>query len=466
MKKVYLFAALSAMLTACTQTEEQNPLSETTAMAPSAINFDVYTSRATRAGTFGEIDDAALKDATLADIDFKGFGIFAYYTEAGNYDEYCKPNFMYNQQVKWDGTSKWVYEPVKYWPNEYGNAAASDDVDRISFFAYAPYVKVIPSTGAIDQTATASNPDYLDQTKGITSLTKNTATGDPLVKYVVNLDPAKQVDLLWGTADPANDVTVNDYAGTSISKGMPFIDIVKQKDADQDKLKFFFQHALAALNVTIDAYADDTYSGSSTEIETTKTKIYVRSITFSGFALKGALNLNNTTSNTPKWLDYGGADELTTGSITIYDGRKDGKEGTAEGTASNETVTGLNAQIIQNSTATNGVTKTTQYNLFNHATTTQPIYVIPSSDNVDVTIVYDVETEDDNLAGYLSDGVTHGSTIENKITKTNIFTGALAAGKTYTLNLHLGMTSVKFDAEVYATFASGGTGNVELPKND
>jgi hypothetical protein len=81
-----------------------------------------------------------------------------------------------------------------------------------------------------------------------------------------------------------------------------------------------------------------------------------------------------------------------------------------------------------------------------------PVMVIPTPGvPVSVTIVYDVETEDSRLAGLLSDGVTHGSSVENKITK-NITTTQgnmiLSAGKKYVVKLHLGLTSVKFEADV------------------
>jgi hypothetical protein len=65
-----------------------------------------------------------------------------------------------------------------------------------------------------------------------------------------------------------------------------------------------------------------------------------------------------------------------------------------------------------------------------------------------VTIVYDVETYDPNLAVYLSDGETSGSTVENVIYKTIDSFGTIEAGKKYTLNLHLGMRSVDFEASV------------------
>lgn len=464
MKKVYLLAVMSAMLAACSQTEELNSVVNNTSEESSAINFDVYTSRATRAGVPGIIDDTELQNNSAGHAGNSGFGIFAYYTDNGTYDQYYKPNFMYNQQVTYDGTSKWTYEPVKYWPNEFGNAAQSDDVDHVSFFAYAPYVKVVPNTGAID-IGTETDPAKIAQLQNynITGMSHNATTGDPLIKYVVDWAPATSVDLLWGV-----DATT----------GFPFMNQVKQ--GTDGKLTFNLQHALSKLNIQIDAIMDATAEPSADV--NAKTKIWVRSITFEGFATKGSLNLNNTTPNKPLWMDYAGSNELSTEAFTIYDGRKDGKEGYAanDGTATNEKVLGLNSVIVQpgpyditTDPATLGATKAgvkkTAVNLFESTTANAPVFVIPTNETMKVTIVYDVETWDNNLSGYLSDGVVHGSTIENKITKTitDGTTGAnltMEAGKGYQINLHLGMTSVKVDATV-TDWTDAGSTDVELPSN-
>lgn len=462
MKKIYFIAAMSAMLAACSQTDELSSVVNNTPEESSAISFDVYTSRATRAGTASTIDNTTIKTGIHKD---DGFGIFAYYTDNGTYDQYYKPNFMYNQQVKWDNANTvWTYEPVKYWPNEFGNAAQSDDVDHVSFFAYAPWVNVVPNTGAIDVTGLSPAQTAQAQNYNITGMSHNATTGDPLIKYVVDWAPLTSVDLLWGV-----DATT----------GLPFMNQVKQ--GIDGKLTFNLKHALSKLNIQIDAFVDKT---DATNVVDAKTKIWVRSITFEGFATKGALNLNNTTADEPLWMDYAGSNELSTESFTIYDGRKDGKEGYAlnDGTATNEKVLGLNSIIVQPGpydittnpavlgATQNGVTKTA-VNLFENATATAPVFVIPTSETMKVTIVYDVETWDDNLSGYLSDGVVHGSTIENKITKTiTDGTGAnltMVAGKGYQIKLHLGMTSVKVDATVTNWDDANITNpsNVDLPEN-
>jgi hypothetical protein len=163
-------------------------------------------------------------------------------------------------------------------------------------------------------------------------------------------------------------------------------------------------------------------------------------------------------------MDYAGIDNLVAEPVTIFDGRKDGKEGHQDGEATREKVVGLNPAIIQSGTATDGVT-TTKVNLFKPFSATpekDPIFVIPNGDAMKVTIVYDVETEDNKLAAYLSDGKTHGSTIENTITKA-ISAEEMVAGKAYTINLHLGMTTVKVDATVSNWVSAGDPAVILLP---
>lgn len=457
-KKFLTLAAVAAMFAACSNDADpvqEAEIAKATEVSKVPVGFDIYLNRATtRSGTAGEITTASIQ---TGDHKNDGFGVFGFYTDNNDYDQMATPNFMYNQQVKYVG-SKWVYEPVKYWPNEYGSKAASDDADKVSFFAYAPYVAVTPSTGKVE-----------DATSGIAGMTRNSATGDPFIKYVVSLDPTKSVDLLWGTvANGAESWSVFDNGnGTTQTMivGKPWLDVQRPSGAVDQKMKFDFKHALAKLNVDIDAFVDGT---NNTNALADGTKIYVRSITFEGLAMKGALNLNNGVADKAQWMDFGGINDLEGGEVTIFDGRKDGKEGFMGAVASNEKNTGLNPVIISNDeNTTAGVTKDA-VNLFAGATdATSPVYVIPTSEDVNVTIVYDVETADANLAKYLSDGKTPGSSIENKISKENVFgaTVKLENGKAYTLHIHLGMNSVKLDA-VVSDWVNGVEENTYLPSNN
>ena len=158
--------------------------------------------------------------------------------------------------------------------------------------------------------------------------------------------------------------------------------------------------------------------------------------------------------------------------LTVYDGRRDSKEGVEGAEARNETPTGLNPVLVQSKPYSSadlsvGVTKTV-VNLFNSTTATASVFVIPTSEPLKVTIVYDVETRDDKLSTLLSDGVTHGSTVENSISKTIQMGGTdftLEAGKKYTIAMHIGLTSVKFDASVSNWDDSAANTNLDVPQN-
>ena len=490
MKKVFLFAVAAAALVACSNEELSLPENNLVNSNEAPVTFDVYTQRAmTRGGVAGTLDNT--------NIGATGFGVFAYYTVGEGYDAKATPNFMYNQKVTCTDNpvttaSKWTYEPVKYWPNEYGSDAMSDEVDQLSFFAYAPWTEVDPTTGNIvPKEPTANEPETKDhqQKYNIISVNKNTATGDPLVKYVVDTDPATSVDLLWGVAaetagDNYSPIT-SEGATPVFETGKPFINLVKPNNPANDRLQFNLKHALAKLKVTIDYIADDfTPTGTSAEINKAQTRIYVRSFKMNGFATKGALNLNNSegTAGEPSWKDFDGVKDLAFDEVTFQDGRKDGKEGEVNGAQNNETPQGLNPEIIENygswdATAaadkakTPGVEKTPKL-LFGGTQTAGKddgyFYIIPRNEGtspVDVTIAYDVETIDPALAGKLSDGETHGISIENIITKENIFGGMdFRAGYVYEINIHLGMTSVKIDATVTEWKDTGKT-NVDLPDN-
>ena len=471
-KKYFMLAAAAALFAACSSDDaltEQTPQQQDAAGV--AVGFDVYAQRGiTRTGAVGDITTTKLKDNT-SDQGKAGFGVFGYYTDNNEYDQQSIPNFMYNQQVKWDGSANFTYAPVKYWPNEYGTNAISDDNDKVSFFAYAPYVEVVPSSGKI--TASAEEAKW-----GITGLTRNSATGDPLVKYMVSFAEDEMVDLCWGVCDnPAWSVIQGNIQNINDGvTGLPWLDVQRPLGVTAtDRMKFTFKHALSQFNVQIDYDADDVNHNTSTVAsgDIDVTRVYVRSITFTGFATKGALNLNNSEAGPDKayWLDYNGNTDLESGEeVIVYDGRKDGKEGASGAVANNEKVRGLNPNLVQDEewAAANthkGVTNTPQ-NLFNFASATDPVYVIPTGEDVAVTIVYDVETVDKNLATYVSDGKTPGSSIENTISKTINFGGAKSFenGKKYTLKLHLGLNSVKFDADV-TDWEDAGSSDTWLPSN-
>ena len=461
MKKFLILAATAAVaLVACNkQDAPQAPELNNAEADQFPVELGANIAR-TRAGAAGLMD---------RDLLMKGFGVFGYYTGNNSYDDQATPNFMYNQKVENTG-SAWTYAPIKYWPNQYGSAAISDDVDKVSFFAYAPYVEVTPATGKV--VASASETQDVAASYGIAGMIRNTQSGDPILKYIGSFDPAKSIDLCWGVAAAADasawNITNTGAAQTpAIAPGLAWKDVQRPANAVDQKLKFTFKHALSKLNVTIDADVDIDGIGETNALAE-GTKIYVRSISFTGLAMKGALNLNNIEADKAYWLDYAGTNDLMTGDeFVLYDGRKDGKEGAAGAIASNEKSLGLNPVIISDDGNSKAGVTNTAVNLFNSADAEAPVYIIPTGDDIEINIEYDIETEDPALPGLLSDGAKKGSSIPCKIRKSVKFGDDIKAfenGKAYTIKLHLGMNSVKFDADVTAWDDAVST-DVELPSN-
>lgn len=425
-------AALALMASCSSSNDDLNGGATTPQESNVPLTFSSYLGRTatTRAGATGTITtDGAGKTTSLQT---EGFGLFATYTDNAEYTATTGPNFMYNTKVS---TKDWTYSPLRYWPNETsttnadGKGATSEGVDRLSFFAYAPYVEATAKTGAVTE-----------NTVGITALTANNATTDPKVTYVVADDPSKSVDLLWGVV-PAGTTKWSNVTGTDIdiAEGKPYLNLIKPNTTQ--KVNFNFRHALAKLGLKV-VGAFDAVTGGTKDAAT---KITVASVTIEGKGFKktAVLNLNNTTANEPLWEAVKDAGDIT---LTVSDANLNSKikdSGTDE------------AQTVD------GVTETPQDLLNSDATSAQKAFmIIPSSaadKSLKVTIDYYVNTTDASLSkGY--------SRVENKITKT--ITGfAPEAGKNYTLLLSLGMTSVKVTATVAGWTDDGSSTQVDLPIN-
>ena len=395
MRRFFIVLAFALLASCSTLVDLDDAGKEQGKASPVAVGFQAYVTRATKAGQTGDLTTDILKTT--------GFGVLGYSSNGIPFNERLTPDFMYNQPVTCPAGT-WTYDPIKYWPNE--------ENDRVSFFAYAPFVEVTPSTGLVTA----------DGESGILGLSHYLAEGDPQVWYRTTLTPGKDVDLCWG---------------------LPFLNQAKQKT--NERLQFEFHHALSQLNVQIDADMD--------VASQTTTRIYVRSVTFTGFMTQGTLNLNST--GEPIWDDISGKERPRREPVTVTDGRIDGEEGRQGAVDVNEKLAKLNPLIIQtkpyDALEIDGV-KETVANLFDKADATVPVLVVPLAGTpMSVTIVYDVETVDNGL-GLLSDGVTHGLSIENRITRQILLDNgdplSLEAGKKYTVKLHLGLTSVQFKASV------------------
>ena len=174
-------------LTGCSKDEAGNDSG-----APVPVRFEAGSPEVFKSRSLIE-SESALQGA--------GFGVFAYYTGATAWESAkasATPNFMYNQQVTWDGTnSVWIYTPVKYWPNDNNpadgsGAAGSQTRSYVSFFAYAPYSDM-------------SSPP----SSGVTAISANSETGAPVLTYTWAADAdllyASQIDRYKYDSYDAND---------------------------------------------------------------------------------------------------------------------------------------------------------------------------------------------------------------------------------------------------------------------
>lgn len=416
-RTVFILTAFLAVMS-CTRTQDL----DVPEAAQDAVGFDVYTHGAleTKAGYPGEINLDALK--------VTGFGVYGYIS--------TKPDFMANQHVTYSGS--WVYSPVKYWPNQ--------DGVNIDFYAYAPYVEQsdFATLAAAQEDAALTNPTK----EGIVYVHPNNEASTPKIVYRTPKDPSNSVDLMFGVAAEA-------HTSPSVTVGLPFLNMTKLKLGE--KMKFNFKHALTKLSVNVDGYFDEVngVSPRNNNVDP-NTRVVIKSVNIktTQLAVGGTLDLNNTVANTPNWtvgttlsaFNASAGYDLPIASYLKY---------IEDNT---ESVTHFSQQPL-------GVTKTSQ-SLMGYGidgTTAASLLFVAAGDAADltITITYEVITRDPNLGkGY--------SRTENPITSTiaaaNLGANAFKPGYATTLNLHLGLASVKFDADV-TNWETGETENVDLPEN-
>ena len=419
-----LAAVAALVLSACAKIETETPVVD------EPIAFGAYAGNAlTKAGAYGELTNTLLQD---------GFGVFAYQTTGAA--AIATPNFMYNTKVYGNPFS---YDIIKYWPNQIqagntdGQPATAFQADKVSFFAYAPYVAhTDATTGEVSGIA-----------EGIIALTTNTTSGDPKVTYKVSNDLEKQVDLCWGVAYANSDNATENWptvAGTNVSlkPGFPFLGL--QKPAIGTPIHFYFRHALAQINLKAVAAFNQVAAGGTAQ---DNVKITIKQVELSvpGMTDKAILNLNNTAKNTPKWEAADGATNDNTLSLTVAQ-------------------TNINTDLVYQGTQVQTNTGVVAPAV---APATDPLVikdgkyftVLPTdaSTTITVKVTYYVTTPDTDLAlGY--------SQVENVISKGVTFSSGLIAGTRNTIKMILGISEVKFEAEV-SDWNDGSPVDVNLPLN-
>ena len=510
--RVIILTSLAAMLISMSSCSKDDTgvvksIDQWVEQQPVAVTFSTYKADAptTRAGDYGVI-------STDASLQAKGFGVFAYYTQETKFDNVpltgagsrsLVPDFMYNEYIVWDGTNNvWKYydpDDTKYWPNDF--AGNGNDVDNrnatgsklnyISFFAYAPYAGTLTQNSATTRagaTPPTSNGDGLNS--GVIAASGNNFNGDPFLTYRLSNNSQNTVDLMWGTAGgTGNGKNVvgtaqgGNYVTRSVDNGTenkPIasveptnIDMTKQET--DGKVKFNFKHALAKIGgsttgtaangLTVDLLLDtDGQPGSpATAAKSANTIVTIKSI---------RITHDDATTGTPAVLTNPmpstGVFNLATGQwiVTAADASDPSTYVTLDylidqtGSEGNQ----INAMFREPTTAVAawtdltmaGVDEVYAYNVF--ATEAYPLVLIPgTTPHLKFTIEYCVRTQDTKLAK----GFTE---VWQKITKTVAFTAPVESNKQYNIAMHLGLTSVKFDASV-CDWDNGTTTKVDLPIN-
>ena len=267
----------------------------------------------------------------------------------------------------------------------------NDNDVKISFFAYAPYVASAPfnKTDALTEAAKVSPAE-----DGILYIPAADAP-TPEIVYRMAGKPENVVDLMYGVD----------------ADGLPFLNMGKQRLGE--KIEYYFRHALAKLTVNVDADFD---------VEDPNTRVVIESVSLSTARLStsGTLNLRNDVANTPKWTP-GAA--LSNYSLPIAYGLKH-----VSGDYSQQPlgVTGMPQPLM--GYAPDG-------------TTPASMLFVPASDSGDLTvaITYRIITRDAQVQGGYTETVNQLS---------SSLAMPFAAGTTNTLNLHLGVASVRCDASV------------------
>ena len=343
MKQNYFmgFIACAALtMTGCSNDEINAPQQS---QGNNAIEFSTYLGRNAQGSRGTETNDASIKNKN------GGFGVLAYYTKQDDFNiTNHTPNFMWNQKVTHNGTN-WEYTPVKYWPTKVK--------DKVSFFAYAPYVAGGDANGIV--------------------LSGNSATGAPTATITLPNDPSNTIDFVAA-------VQMNKTHDNS--------------DNANNNVSFTLKHEMT--RVKVQAKLDKSVYSDTDDKH--KTFVVIKNVTFNDkgqfyksgkytFSIKdGERGTWTTTANASTYtLDLNGV--LNKTKITANDAKGE--------TVSGNYKTGVYGIKLTKKDKPEDLFKTNEY-----------LYLIPvSADNGDgltdgkatATIEYDIVTEDSKLAaGY------------------------------------------------------------------
>ncbi|MBQ8968409.1 MAG: fimbrillin family protein [Bacteroidaceae bacterium] len=406
-----------------------------TPQVPVAFTSRTMAPTETRTGLTGNMTDTELRS--------QGFGVMAYYTSSTEWssvgDGNKRPNFMYNQWVRYFSDVQWTYEPIKYWPNDNQpaddeDATGSQEHSFLSFFAYAPYVEVTPDTGI-----PASGP----LTTGITGLSTNAETGNPLVHYTLASQASEQVDLLWGARGQSAYAEADGTSNTESS--ITNTDLTKQTTTE--RVSFLFKHALACIDIYVQRIYDEvTYSGKTPDTDAAKIFVSELKLSMAAGATNASGDLDLSTGTWTSVTPNAAAAELVISSDKIATDLR----GTTE---ENSNLTAVRNIELDGFDDKEGVDETRK----RLTTTDYATMLIPRTGGVTVTpsVSYSFVTADPELALNITDSkgtpysrILHHDVQSEPSTVTIASAGPpvrLEGGKRYTLVCYIGVEHVAFE---------------------
>lgn len=380
-----LIACAALTMTGCSNDEINAPQQS---QGNNAIEFSTYLGRNAQ-GSRGT-------ETSTTSIQTSGFGVLAYYTEKANFAN-NKPNFMWNQQVTYKGTN-WEYTPVKYWPTKGG--------DKVSFFAYAPYVAGGDANGIV--------------------LSKNNETGAPTATITLPDDPSKTIDFVAA-------VQMNKTHDNSAT-------------ADNN-VSFTLKHEMT--RVKVQAKLDKSVYDASDAKH--KTFVVIKNVTFNNkgqFYKSGTYTFSTTDGERGTWT-------TTDNNATAYSldlNRVMKKETIKVTDAKGESGSG-NYQKGEDGIK---LVNTDPVSLFKD---NQYLFLIPVASLTDgkatATIEYDIVTEDSKLA------VGYSCTNATKIVK--LPAGTLQQGKSYNYTFIINLDEIVLDATVEKWDETASDSNIDVP---
>lgn len=376
---------------------------------------------------------------------------------------------------------------------------------KLSFFAFAPYTAATTAYVAADDGAMPADVSAAvknTNTNGVKAISSNASESNVWVKYLMqNATSTQAVDLLWGLAGKSSyDET--DGVDPSLTVGETYnVNLTKQ--TVPEKVKFYFKHALAKVGgatseseslegdpeqcgfkVVVDVDGNNTTSAAGVDNQpsylyssftNTKTLVTIKSVKIQD--AKSASNDANvpvsgeeSNLNTFGWFNietgnwcsesgtYGNsgtgatynitANNTVSGSNPLDDDRytlnekirepETGESGNAISAPANGLWSNINTGGSKTLKAT-GVTTELQ-DVFTDENVPGLLIIPGGTATLYVTVDYIVRTADTNLS--------QGYTEVEQIITNKVSLGSLLPNKYYTLVMHLGLTSVKFEAIV------------------